>query len=263
MTHSFRTYFSGIILAGSLLLPSGRGWARTSPAVTPAVPLTLDQVVDRLIAENILRSNMLQGYQSRRTYTVDYKGFFGNLHAAMVVDLQYTAPDTKKFTIVSESGPHLLVDHILEKLVKVETESQVWKNRKALLPNRQNYKFSNMVYQPASDGCSYILSVDPVVPNKLLYRGRIWVNDRDFAICRIEGYPSRTPSFWITSGSLVHTYSKVGQFWFSKEDKSVSTIRLGGTATLTIEYGDYKILSGPPRGDIVAPLKALPHPPKK
>lgn len=263
MIHSFRTYFSGITLAGCLLLPSCHGLARTPAATSPTVPLTLDQVVDRLIAENILRSDMLQGYQSRRTYTVDYKGFFGNLHAAMVVDLQYTAPDTKKFTIVSESGPHLLVDHILEKLVKVETESQVWKNRKALLPNRQNYKFSNMVYQPASDGCSYILSVDPVVPNKLLYRGRIWVNDRDFAICRIEGYPSRTPSFWITSGSLVHTYSKVGQFWFSKEDKSVSTMRLGGTATLTIEYGDYKIRSGPPQGDTVAPLNAPPSQPKK
>ncbi len=263
MIHSFRTYFSGIILAGSLLLPSGRSLARTAPAMAPAVPLTLNQVVDRLIAENIQRSNMLQGYQSRRTYTVEYKGFFGDLHAAMVADLQYTAPDTKKFTIVSESGPRLLVNHILEKLVRVETESQVWKNRKALLPNRQNYNFFNLVYQPASNGCSYILSVDPVVPNKLLYRGRIWVNDHDFAICRIEGYPSRTPSFWITSGNLVHTYSKIGQFWFSKEDKSVSTMRLGGTATLTIEYGDYKIQSGPPQGDIVAPLNAPPRPPKK
>jgi hypothetical protein len=240
-------FLFGILLAGCLLLPYGRGLERTPSGKAAHTPLTLDQVVDRLIAENIKRSDALQGYQSRRTYTVAYKGFWGDLHAQMVVDLDYTAPDTKKFTIVSESGPRLLVDHILKELVTVETESQVWKNRKSLLPNRQNYNFTHMVYQPASDGCSYILSVDPVVPNKLLYRGRIWVNDRDFAICRIEGYPSRTPSLWITDGHLIHTYSKIGEFWFSKEDKSVSSIRLGGTATLTIEYGDYKIRSAPLR----------------
>lgn len=210
--------------------------------------------MDRLIAENIKRSDSLLGYQSRRTYKVVYKGFFGDLHAEMVVDLDYIAPDTKKFTIISESGPGLLVDHILKKLLTVEADSQPWKNRKALLPNRQNYVFTNLQYQPALDGCSYILDVAPVVPNKLLYRGRIWINDRDFAICRIEGYPSKTPSFWITSGQLVHTYAKVGQFWFSKHDRSVSTIRLGGTATLDIDYGDYRIQSGTPPHAVVSPI---------
>ena len=252
-----REYFrfpSIIFFLGCIFLLQGRGIAQLSSGKASISPRTLDQVVDRLIAENIKRSNSLLGYKSRRTYKVVYKGFFGDLHAEMVVDLDYTAPDTKKFTILSESGPKLLVDHILKKLLTVEAESQQWKNRKALLPNRQNYIFTNLQYQPALDGCSYVLDVTPVVPNKLLYRGRIWVNDRDFAICRIEGYPSQTPSFWITSGQLVHTYSKIGEFWFSKHDKSISTIRLGGTATLNIEYGDYRIQSGTPPGAIVSPI---------
>lgn len=242
-----------LLLACMFFLPSC-GIAQPSTGQGSSSPLTLNQVVDRLIAANIKRSDSLLGYQSRRTYTVFYKGFFGDLHAEMVVDLDYTAPETKKFTIISESGPKLLVDHILKELMTVETESQQWKNRKALLPNRQNYNFTNLQYQPASDGCSYVLDVSPVVPNKLLYRGRIWVNDRDFAICKIEGYPSKTPSFWITSGQLVHTYSKIGEFWFSREDKSISTIRLGGTATLTIQYADYKIRSMPSAGAIVSPI---------
>ncbi len=246
-----------IVLLGSMFFLPSRGVALPPSEKVVRSPLTLNQVVDNLIAENIKRSDSLQGYQSRRTYKVSYKGFFGDLHADMVVDLDYTAPDTKKFTIVSESGPKLLADHILKELVTVETESQQWKNRKDLLPNRQNYNFTQLEYQPASDGCSYILSVQPVVPNKLLYRGRIWVNDQDFAICRIEGYPSKTPSFWITSGQLVHTYSRIGEFWFSKEDKSVSTIRLGGIATLTIQYGDYKIRSMPPAGAVMSPIAPI------
>lgn len=237
---------SAIILVGSIFFLSAGGMAqalttKVVSASSPPSPLSLDQVVDNLIAENLKRSDSLLGYQSRRTYTVTYKGFAGDVHAQMVVDLNYSAPDTKTFTVVSESGSKLLANQILKKLVNVETESQQTKNRKTLLPNRQNYIFTHLEYQPVSDGCSYILSVQPVVPNRLLYRGRIWVNDKDFAICRIEGAPSKTPSLWIASAVLTHTYTKVGEFWFSKEDKSVSTIRIGGTATLDIQYGDYRI----------------------
>ena len=233
-----------IVFAGCVALSSACGLAQAPlvKSVRPSpLPLSLDQVVDNLIAENVKRFTALEGYQSRRTYTMTYKGFAGDISTQMVVDLDYTSPDTKKFTVVSESGSKFLANGILKKLVDVETESQQAKNRKSLLPNRQNYKFSNLEYQPSPDGCSYIVSVQPVVPNRLLYRGRIWVNDQDFAICRIEGVPSKTPSLWIASAKLTHTYAKIGEFWFSKDDKSVSDIRIGGTALLDIEYGDYKI----------------------
>ena len=253
-------YFAIVFIVCMVFLPS-RGMAQFPPAKVgplPPPPLTLDQVVDNLIRENVKRFTALQGYQCRRTYKVVYHGFLGDLHAEMVVDLDYIAPDTKNFKLVSESGSKFLVDHILKKVISVEAESQQAKNRKALLPNRENYNFTHLEYQPASDGCSYVISVQPVVPNKLLYRGRIWVNDRDFAICRIEGAPSKTPSFWITSGELTHRYVKIGEFWFSSEDKSVSTIRLGGTATLTIQYADYKIrtASAPAKPASSAPRKS-------
>jgi hypothetical protein len=68
------------------------------------------------------------------------------------------------------------------------------------------------------------------------------VNAKDFAVCRIEAEPAQNPSFWIRQTEIHHAYLKIGDFWFPAENRSVSTLRLGGRATLTIEYGDYKIL---------------------
>jgi hypothetical protein len=35
---------------------------------------------------------------------------------------------------------------------------------------------------------------------------------------------------------------KVGDFWLPARNESVSYIRLGGRATLTIEYKDYRVI---------------------
>src|ERR1700687_1525567 len=80
------------------------------------------------------------------------------------------------------------------------------------------------------------------MPTKFVFRGRIWVNAKDFAVCRIEAEPAQNPPFWIRQTEIHHAYLKIGDFWFPAENRSVSALRLGGRATLTIEYGDCKIL---------------------
>ena len=67
------------------------------------------------------------------------------------------------------------------------------------------------------------------------------MDERDFAICRIEAEPAQNPSFWIKRTEIHHTYLKVGDFWLPSDNRSVSSLRLGGLATLTIRYEDYKI----------------------
>jgi hypothetical protein len=88
-----------------------------------------------------------------------------------------------------------------------------------------------------------VVAVQPKIPSKLLYRGRIWVDSRDFAVCRIEAEPSRNPSFWIKKTAIHHSYLKIGDFWLPSENESVSAIRGGGRAVLTIKYQNYEILA--------------------
>jgi hypothetical protein len=205
--------------------------------------LTVTQVVNRMIAANSARALALESYQGTRIYTLNYKGFPADLHAQMIVNMIYTAPNTKNFVVVSRTGPKWIQDQVMSRLLKTEKDAQQGKNRKNVDLNTENYNFSNLEYHPAADHCSYRLFVAPKNPSKYLYRGNIWINDREFAVCRIEVQPARNPSFWIKSTTISHSYEKIGDFWLPKRNESSSAMRFGGHAALTIQYQNYKIIA--------------------
>jgi len=231
-----------MILLVSLVSPVAR--AQSSMA-QPAIEarLNLPQVVDKLVTKNLERADALQKYQGRRTYTLTYSGFPAALHAEMVVDMTYDAPATKQFKIVSQTGPQWLIDRVLKRLLETEQEASTDENRARVALNSSNYDFSELSRQEAPDNCSYMVAVSPKIPSKLLYRGHIWVDSKDFAVCRIEAEPSKNPSFWIKKTDIHHSYIKIGDFWLPSENQSVSEIRGGGHAILTIKYQNYEILA--------------------
>lgn len=227
-----------------ILMWSASARAQSSIAREVIEPrLNLSQVVDKLIEKNVERMDALQKYQNRRFYTLEYSGFPTSFHAEMVVDMIYDAPGTKQFKIISQSGPTWIIDRILKRLLDAEQEAQSEANRERVAINTGNYDFSGFQHLDAPDNCSYIVAVEPKIPSKLLFRGRIWVDSRDFAVCRIEAEPSKNPSFWIKKTNIHHSYLKIGDFWLPAENKSVSAIRGGGRAVLTIKYQNYEILA--------------------
>jgi hypothetical protein len=236
------TFSLVLVLAALTALAPVHGSGRPGTAVAAAPPLPLALVVDQLIQKNAERALALEQFRGRRLYTIDYTGF-PKMHAEMVVDLLYTAPGTKDFTIVSESGSGLLLSHVLKRLLATEKESLEEKNRSHVELNKNNYDFAMAGYLPSPEGCSYVLMATPRAPNKFQFRGRIWVDENDFAVCKIEAEPALNPSFWIKKTDVHHQYEKVGDFWFPKENRSVSDIRFDGTAILTIKYLNYEILA--------------------
>jgi hypothetical protein len=83
--------------------------------------------------------------------------------------------------------------------------------------------------------------VTPKTPEKYLYRGKIWVDAKDFAVTRIEAEPSKSPSVWVKRSQITHKYEKIGNFWLPAQNRTESWIRLGGHALLSIDYQDYNI----------------------
>jgi hypothetical protein len=239
------------VIIVSLLMWTATGTAQTVILQTGirARP-TIEQVVDNLVARNAERTAALQRYQGRRFYRLDYTGFPTSLKAEMVVDMVYEAPATKSFKIVSQSGPKWMIERIFKGLMQAEQEALNSKNRERVALDRRNYEFTGMEFHDTGDGCSYVLTVQPKIPNKLLYRGRVWVNSRDFAVCRIEAEPSKNPSMWIKSTAIHHTYKKLGDFWFPSENESTSIMRGGGHAVLSIKYRNYEVLAARPLEEI-------------
>jgi len=208
---------------------------------TPPAPLNGDQVVEKLVRMNRQRAQELRGYQGSRTYHLDYRGFPGSRTAQMVVVVNYRSPQTKDFTIQSQSGSQLIIDRVFKKLLESEKEALEAENQTRTALNTDNYVFTLVGYESSAASSQYILALEPKVKSKFLYRGRIWVDGNDFAVTRIEAQPAKNPSFWTRNNEIEHVYVKVNDFWLPQRNHSVSWVRLGGRAELTIDYTDYRI----------------------
>jgi hypothetical protein len=227
----------------SLVFASATPAADTPPLSPPlAAPLSAAQVVDHLTQRNQDRAALLRAYEAHRIYHLQYKGFPGDKDAEMLVEMNYETPPTKHFTVVSQSGSKLLADRVFRKLLESEQEALSAEYREGTLLSADNYEFQLVDYQRSPEGDIYTLSVEPRRKNKFLYRGKVWIDGTDFAVRKIEAEPAKSPSFWTKKTTIEHEYQKVGDFWLPLRNKSVSWIRLGGHATLTIDYLDYKII---------------------
>ena len=65
----------------------------------------------------------------------------------------------------------------------------------------------------------------------------------DFAVARLEAEPAKNPSLWTKNSEIEQVYMKVSDFWLPVRNHSVTEIRLGETAELTIHYNNYQIMS--------------------
>jgi hypothetical protein len=238
-----RHFLIASLFAASLFTPS-LGVAQDAAPETAPVRLSLPEIVDNMAKTNAQRAKSLEHYEGRREYQLDYKGFPENLHAEMVVRVSYSAPSTVEFAEVSQSGSKLILNRVIKPIMETEQESIKPGNRDRVQVTADNYNFT-LLDEQGSDDCPYVLGVEPKVPNKFLFRGKIWVDGTDFAVCRIEAEPAKNPSFWIKSTAIHHSFMKVGDFWLPAENNSASNIRLGGRATLTIKYEDYQVQGGP------------------
>jgi hypothetical protein len=203
-----------------------------------AAPASAEQIVAVMAARNESRAAALAGYTGRRIYRLSYRGFPANKDAELVVEARFRAPATKEFTVISQSGSKFVIEKILKRLLSSEQEAASRENRQDTALTPRNYSFE----LAGREGACYVLKVQPRVANKFLYRGRIWVDATDFALVRIEGEPARNPSIWISNTRIEQNYGKFGRFWLPVQNRSTSKVRLGGTATLVIDYQDYRLV---------------------
>jgi hypothetical protein len=207
--------------------------------------LTSDEIVTRLQARNQAREMALRKLEGTRVYRLQYQGILGARSAEVVILYRFVSPNDKEFSVVSEKGSRFLIDHVIKGLLEAERESATNQNQERAALTTTNYNFT-----PADAGSSgnseYALHVSPKTDNKFLYRGKIWVDPTDFAVTRVEAEPARSPSFWVRNSKVCQQYEKIGDFWLPLENRTESSIRMGGRAVLSIEYKDYKFIQATP-----------------
>jgi len=196
-----------------------------------------DDVVTKMTQFDAQRQSQLTGYAATRHYVAVNK----SRHAEMLVHVTCDANGAKQFTILGEDGSGSIRKHVFHKLLSEETEASRNGARKNTRLSPDNYDFRVIGKETLESGPAYVLSVAPKTENKYLIDGKIWVDAGDYSIVRIEGQPARNPSFWVRSVHFVHTYEKVGPFWFASSTHTKSEIRIFGESELTIENSNYTL----------------------
>jgi hypothetical protein len=209
-----------------------------------STPLGADEVMKRVVEMNELRGKALESYSSLRSYHLECH-CLSHKNADMVVRTEYQAPNKKEFTIVSESGSGSVRNRVFKKLLEAEQESMRDENQQRSAITPENYVFQLADYQKSDAGEFYVLDAQPRTKNKFLFRGRIWVDAKDFAITRVEGEPAVNPSWWTLKTDFKRSYQKIGDFWIPESNQSETKVRVFGTAVLTINYGEYQIKRAP------------------
>lgn len=215
------------------------------PACGLAQTLTADEIVSRLNTHDRERQAALDHYESQRTYHVEYHGPMGDRTAEMQARMEFSAPDQKHFTVLSESGSPMFCHKVLRKLMDGEQEGTLEANhlRAMLSSDNDNLK---LVGEENVDGAkAWVLEVSPKVNSRFNYKGRVWITQQDYAVARIVGSPAKNPAWITSSATFDYRYARNGQFWLPQRNVTVSHVRMGGEVTLTVDYGTYQIAATP------------------
>lgn len=232
-----RLVFSGFMFSAVMLYA---GWAQAQNATSE----TAEEIVAQVQVKNAERLAALEHYVSERTYRVEYRGTGGEHVGEIVVHAEYSAPEQKRFTVVSESGSKTICEKVLRRLVESEQEAAQKANRMQMALSTDNYDVV-LAGEERLDGMkAWVLKVSPKVESKFTYRGTVWVNAEDYGVMRVTGEPAKNPSWWINRASFDSRYVRRGEFWLPGRNVSTSHVRIGGEATLTIDYGSYETLAG-------------------
>jgi hypothetical protein len=228
---------------GIVLLLGVSGALPAQNQTTMPAQLTADEVGAQLDARNRVQSQEVQAFEGQRIYRLHYHGLGGTRDATLTVRMSFEAPFRKRFTVVEQEGSKIMIDRVLKKLMQSEQEAIDEDNRRSSALTVENYEFAIVDYETRPGGAYYVLQVTPRHMNKFLYKGKIWVDAKEFAVVHLEVEPARNPSFWIKKTKIEHDYVKIGDFWFPAKNRTESQIRFGGRADLTIDYTDYKVTS--------------------
>jgi hypothetical protein len=213
---------------------------RLTTSLEPLRPgITGEQLFTELNAHNELRKSALLDYTVLRTYqVVDLKG---KVHAQEIGQMEFRAPDQKKFVVTSETGSGLIRRMALNQLISSEIEAAAGRQHHDSAISPANYSLNLLGEQQVGPYHCFVAQAVPRRKDKYLFEGTIWIDVNDYAIVRIEGHPAKKPSFWIERADFVRQYQKIDGFWLPEKDRTFVHVRLYGKKVLTIDHQNYVV----------------------
>ena len=242
-----RSVVFALILGAASAVSTGQGqsFAGKTPEETSGssygahTALTGDDIIATMVERNRVRNEHLQRYSAVRTYEI--KNLPGKLAAQAVVRVDYEAPDKKTFHKTSESGSVIVRHLVFDRLIQSEGETSSGREHHDSAITEANYAFALVGEQDLGPYHCFVLTATPKRKDKYLFKGKIWIDQVDFAIVKIEGQPAKKPSFWINQADFVREYQRIDGFWLPLRDETFVEVKIYGRKVFTVDHQQYVI----------------------
>jgi hypothetical protein len=201
--------------------------------------ISMSELFSRLAVRHNWQQTHLDSISEIRSYKV--KNDKGKMLAEETITMKYTAPQTETFTINSGVGSRFIRKHVFQRLINYEAR-RIWTDKGLdSLITPENYALELIERDELGKSDCLVVHAVPRRKKTDLFDGKIWIDDRDFAVVKITGRLAKSPSFWIKRVDFVRDYVKVGGFWLLSKEEVISDVRMFGRETMTVDYRDYLV----------------------
>lgn len=201
----------------------------------PASALSREAVVERLLAPE---ARPLVGYRAIRHLTAATRG--GRMAAEMVAATTFDEQGLR-WEVITEHGSPLIRRRVLRAALEAEQEGQAAANRERGALTAANYEFLAVT----STDDFLRLEMKPRRKHPMLIDGALFFDPRTTDLVRLEGEPSKRPSFWTRRARIVRDYGRIQGVRVPVSMRSTADVLLVGASSFEMAY-DYTEINGQP-----------------
>lgn len=186
------------------------------------------------------------------TVTEHYQLFRGNLNepaAEMLVQTIYRKDNGKSYKILSQNGSSLWRNEVLGTLLENEEKMSRPGNVETALINSRNYemRLDPSPHENLDGRDCLVLDINPRRNSEYLFKGKLWVDARDFAIVQLKGTAAKSSFFLAKAADVSRHYAEIDGVPMATHAEAVSGSSLLGQTLVKIDYSDYRIDLNPSR----------------
>jgi hypothetical protein len=200
------------------------------------------------VPTNNVIAQMVQAQTANRIHfrpyivTRDYKLFEGEnpnrVKSSVVAEITVVPTESKVYSIKNTDGSgwgETIVRRILDGEVALAKDSA----STDITPD--NYDFRLVREDQLSGQRCYVLELVPRRQSRNLLRGTIWVDAKTYLPYRVEGIPTKNPSWWLRDIRIVLLYGPVGEMWLQTSSEATANVRIIGRSSMISRDVKYQI----------------------
>jgi hypothetical protein len=161
----------------------------------------------------------------------------------MLVKTTYRKQQGKSYEIISQSGSTFWRNEVLATLLNNEKHMSLPGNVETALIDSANYEMTldTTAREQLNGRDCLVLDINPRRTSQFLFKGKVWVDARDYSIVLLKGRASKSAFFLASAAEVTRQYEEVSGLPMATHAQATSVSSLLGQTVVKIDYTNYHV----------------------